>query len=852
MLRPMPLSPRELLRQRYKQLARRPDSEHQQAMLRMVIGLLLLAYVLSPLYSTDYGAALDRVQRAMGLFAGFSVVLYLFVFFFPGINPVRRLIGMVGDLGTTSFILATGGEGATLFIVVYLWVTIGNGFRYGMPYFYASATLSVLGFTLVLVFGEFWENHYQFGLSVMLLLVVIPLYMGSLLKKLRAAMQRANEANQAKSRFLANMSHELRTPLNGVIGLSDLLMETPIDKNQQDLAESIQTSAHSLLQIVNEILDLTKIEAGKIETEEVEWDLHRMVGDIKRMFHQPARRKGLQLITRIDPEIPFRLRGDVQHLKQILVNLIGNAIKFTDEGHVELRIRQAPDTDTGAGKVTLLFEIEDTGIGIPQDRQQAIFDTFTQADASMNRRYGGTGLGTSIAKQLVELLNGRIGLHSEPGIGSTFWISLPFDAPTDDPQSKETDQLSGMRVLLLTSAGIRDSMLPTLHVWGVASEWIDNEKEAMSALLNPERPGFDCLLVEQNLLGDRTATFASDLRQQAGLNQLNIILLLDSVSDATAVPQAGDVSVLHLPLKPAWLFNALHQVGSQFDNNDKVVSLADHYRRRGGARQLRILVADDNLTNRKVIAGILEQAGHVVLAIEGGEQALDLLLTPENGISLAFLDMNMPDLGGLEVLKAYRFAVNGEQRVPVGVLTADATEQAQSLSAEAGASFFMTKPVSARQLLDTVVEYAADPASPTRQPGHGMPSAQAARKPAPASEILEPAKLAELAQFGGGLNFLEKLVSGFDSDSRQLVHKLRTAVQQKDYPQMQSYAHALKGTAAQLGATRIESLCNKIERTRPQEMESPRALQLLDELDKVFDRTVAALRDYLGRESQLR
>ena len=200
MLRPMPLSPRELLRQRYDQLAERPDSEHQQAMLRMVIGLLLLGYVLSPLYSTDYGAALDRVQRAMGLFAGFSVVLYLLVFFFPGINPLRRLVGMVGDLGTTSFILATGGEGATLFIVVYLWVTIGNGFRYGMPYFYASAILSGLGFALVLVFGEFWENHHQFGLSVMLLLVVIPLYMGSLLKKLRAAMRRANEANQAKLR----------------------------------------------------------------------------------------------------------------------------------------------------------------------------------------------------------------------------------------------------------------------------------------------------------------------------------------------------------------------------------------------------------------------------------------------------------------------------------------------------------------------------------------------------------------------------------------------------------------------------------------------------------------------------
>jgi len=854
-LRPILLRTRDSLRRKYLQLEHRPDSEHEQAMLRMIIGLMLLAYVLSPLYSADYGAALDHVQWAMGLFAGFSVAVYLWVLFSQGVKPARRLLGMAGDLGTTSFILAIGGEGATVFIAVYLWVTIGNGFRYGMPYLYASAGLSCLGFSLVLAFGDFWATYRQFGISVMLLLVVIPIYMGSLLKKLRAAMQRANEANQAKSQFLANMSHELRTPLNGVIGLSDLLMETPIDKNQQDLAESIQTSAHSLLHIVNDILDLSKIEAGKVEHEEVEWDLHQLVGEIKRMFHHPARRKGLTLITRIDPEIPFRLRGDVQHLKQVLVNLIGNAIKFTDEGHVELRIRRDPATDETDPLLNLVFEIEDTGIGIPLDRQKAVFETFSQADASMNRRYGGTGLGTSIAKQLVELLHGSIGLHSEPGVGSTFWVSIPFEPITDSAEDKEPgNQLTGIRVLLLTSTQLSHSLQGALDLWGVDWESVRNEQDAIAALLNPHGPDFDGLLVERELVNDQALSLATTLSEDTRLHKLHLILLNDlDTGDDEQMLQAGYATVLHLPLNRTWLFNALHQASSEFEAGGNVVSLADHYERRGGAQQLRILVADDNLTNRRVIAGILEQAGHEVLTTDGGEQALDLLLDPANAISLAFLDMNMPDMGGLDVVKAYRFSVGSGQRIPVGILTADATEQARLLGNQAGASFFLTKPVNARRLLDTVAEHAPEPDIPMTQPVSPLlPAGKTAEPPTANSLIVEAGTLDELAQFGGGLKFLNQLIIGFDTDSRQLVQKLRNAVQDRDYPQMQSYAHALKGTAAQLGAVRIEDLCANLERTRPPEMASSRPIQLVDELDRLFDRTVSALRDYIGRESQQR
>lgn len=834
----MLLRPLQSLQHQFQQLKNRPDSEHDQAKLRLIIGFVILAYVFSPLYSTDYGAALDWVQRVMVLFAGFSVVIYLSILFFQGEAPVRRLIGMAGDLGATSLILSTGGEGATPLIAVYLWVTIGNGFRYGIPYLYASAAISCMGFTLVLLFGDFWASHHRFGITVMVLLVVIPLYMGSLLKKLRLAIQRANEANQAKSQFLANMSHELRTPLNGVIGLSDLLMETPVDKNQKDLTQSIQTSAHSLLHVVNDILDLTKIEAGKIEKEDVEWDLHQLVSDLKRMFHHPARRKGLQLITRIDPEIPFQLRGDAQHLMQLLVNLIGNAIKFTDEGHVELRIKKQTRSDARNTSLTLLFEIEDTGIGIPEKSQEAIFETFCQADASMTRRYGGTGLGTSIAKQLAELMSGKIGVRSTVGVGSTFWVSIPFDIVECNREDNEaTQKLEGTRVLLLTSVQLKASLSNALDLWGVSWESTDTEENALARLRNPQGGHFDCVLVEREFLHNQADALAVTLKKEQQLNPLHLVLLdaQRSEEEEQALLQAGYATIVHTPLNRAWLFNALHEASSQLDTSGNVVSLADHYQRRGGANQLRVLVADDNEINRKVISGILTQAGHQVIAAGNGEDALDLLLDDEQAISLAILDMNMPDLGGIDVLKGYHFAVTPDQHIPIGVLTADATDQARKLCAEAGASFYLSKPVNARQLLDTVAD---------QLPSDVATDSIETYSPKPL--ILETTKLNDLAEIAGNQDFLYQLVSSFDKQSRQLVEQLREAVIQKDYPLMCSHAHALRGNAAELGATAVADLCNAIESTKPPEMAGPHPRQLVDELDDLFDQTVTALRQHMA------
>ena len=297
-----------------------------------------------------------------------------------------------------------------------------------------STALATAGFGSVLAFNPFWHTHLELGVGILFTMVIVPLYATSLMRQLHSAVNRANEANRAKSNFLANMSHELRTPLNGVIGVSDLLAETKLDKEQQEFAQIIRASANTLLELIDNVLDISRIEAGRIVTTDEDFDLHRLVNGTVAMMQTLAQGKGMVLAAHIAPQTPFHLHGDARHLRQILINLIGNAIKFTEQGRIDVYVRPV-----GQGRPQRLrFEVVDTGIGIPEAAQARIFDSFTQADPSVTRRFGGSGLGTTIAKQLVETLGGQIGLHSREGEGTTFWFELPFALQTAPTRIRRT------------------------------------------------------------------------------------------------------------------------------------------------------------------------------------------------------------------------------------------------------------------------------------------------------------------------------------------------------------------------------------------------------------------------------
>jgi len=409
-------------------IAAAPRPELEQSLLRVAIPFLAALWLLGDLTLT---ADLDAGEWhglfvALG-FLAFALVLTVHILAtgdkHPRVTVARRFLGIIADNAVNTYFMLVVGELGAVVVGVYLFVTFGNGFRFGRLYLHVSQALSLIGFTVVLYFSPFWSHHIPVGVGFLVAMVVLPLYVGKLAERIKEAKKRADEANAAKGRFLANVSHEMRTPLNGVIAMSDLLRETQLAESQREIVETLSTSAQLALAQIEEILDAAKIEAGRVQLETRPFDLGKLLtGAIKVVLPQ-ARYKGLVVNTDVVLGNSPWFLGDGHHLRQVLLNLLSNAVKFTEHGQITLRARV---TNSVNGVSLIRLEVCDTGIGIPEAKQAAIFDAFTQADDSVTRVYGGTGLGTTIARQLVALMGGQLGVNSVEGTGSTFWINLPL------------------------------------------------------------------------------------------------------------------------------------------------------------------------------------------------------------------------------------------------------------------------------------------------------------------------------------------------------------------------------------------------------------------------------------------
>jgi two-component system sensor histidine kinase RpfC len=534
----------------------------------------------------------------------------------------------------------------------------------------------------------------------------------------------------------------------------------------------------------------------------------------------------------------------------VLLNLLGNALKFTEKGEVGVRVTLESETPRQA---TLRFEVVDTGIGISAEAQRRIFERFTQADESITRRYGGTGLGTTISKEIVEMMGGTIGVRSEPGMGSTFWFTVEMAK-----QSRQEDEavpaaaLVDRRALILSSEPeVAESLRSNLSGWGVHVATVDRSAQAFARIVGSSNAAtpFDFVLVVGEGLDMDTAGFARAVRSDTTIHESRLILVTRGEDGGEPVATDGYSAALPAPVDKRMLFNALHlsRAGTPADD-PPVDSLAEKYQRKNvGGRKLRILVAEDNRTNQMVIGKILERAGHGFKIVENGEEALDAL--KEQAFDIALLDLHMPVMGGIEAAKLSRFMSSGSPRMPIVALTADATPEARAECEEAGIDACLTKPIDTRKLFELFETLVPGGGVVRRSPEEGAPEAVEAAAAAPEGPegppCLDPRYLRELSDLGGNSDFVVRLAWTFLKGSKDKVRGLGRAVADRDVEKARELAHALKGNSGQIGALALMQACERFSGIAAGELERNGGTYL-EEVKEELSRARTALDEYLG------